>query len=219
MLVDQAVGQQEHLHTQRLSHHVFAHIVAYHDAFFGAGAQRLQDLEVVVGGGLAEAAVLVGGIQGKVVLVQTGPADPALGGDGGEDGVGGQYRGEAPVFDRLDHLSRSGVEAADLLYLLEARAVEGIEFGLVPKDGITEDGTELVPEHFFVGAVAAVSDHGGGAGPDGTDQLFRIVAVRGKGGGQPLEVGFDEQVLIHGEQGAVQIEQDVTDGHGLYLVS
>ena len=87
--VEQAGRQQEGTHAQHFGGaDVLVHIIAHHDAVFRLRAQLLQQILIVCGVWLAEAAVLVGGDELKILRLQSGPADALAGGDGGEKGAG-----------------------------------------------------------------------------------------------------------------------------------
>ena len=213
LLVDQAGVDQEHPHPQRLRRRVLGGVVAHHEALPGPHVQLLQDLPVVARAGLAEAAVLIGGDQFEVGGLQPHPAQAAPGGRRGEDGVGGQHHPPARRLDGPHRLGRLRVEAAELPGPLELHGVELLEQGPVRQGLLPKDLGEPGPKDRLVGAAAVVAHHGGGARPDGVDQLFGVVAPGGQLLGQQAEVAAGESLHVHGQQGAVQVEQYVLDVH------
>ena len=91
VLVDQAVRQQKHLHPQLSGRHVLPHVIAHHQALLRTASDLLQNLLVIPEVGLAEMGVFIGGIQQEVRRLQPCPADAALGGSPGKNGIGGQH--------------------------------------------------------------------------------------------------------------------------------
>ena len=68
------------------------------------------------------------------------------------------------------------------------------------------DRSEFIPECRLVRAAAIVADHGLSAGPDGLNELLRLITVWCELGREELEVAAREGVLIHREQRPVQIK-------------
>ena len=204
--VEQAVRQQEDLHAELSCGGVLFGIVAHHQAFFGGDAQFLQHRLIVAGIGLAVGIILVGGVKLKILDVQTCPADPALGSDPGEEGIGGKGSPQSFGFHQGDGLGCSGIAAAGGTDLLEFVFVEAEECRFVSLPVGTYQTAEDIPEMFFVGFLAGIGHHGFGACPEGFEEGVGIVALRRQGFGQQTEICLDEFVLIHGQQGAVQIE-------------
>ena len=100
----------------------------------------------------------------------------------------------------------------------------GEPFGRLERSGVvgqhsTGDGLRLfrvgVPEaaveNGFVAGGAVVAHHGGPALVDEFQDFLRQNAIRRGVPGQAGQVPLTEFVLIHGEQGAVQVKEDVSD--------
>ena len=136
-----------------------------------------------------------------------------MGGHGGEQGVGGQHQTKAALLQVSDQLRRCGVFAADLCHLLELVAVKRLKHRHIPHHRLAEDRPEHLPEHLLVGLDAVVFHHGGGTLPDGLRQLLGIIAQRGHLFGQQAQIGPDKNLLVHGQQRSVQVEQYGGDGH------
>ena len=80
--------------------------------------------------------------------------------------------------------------------------------GLVRHGFFAVDTGKGLPESFFIEAAAVVFHHGQSALPYGAHQLLGIVALFCHLFAEELEVAFGKDVLIHGEQRAVEIKQN-----------
>ena len=67
--------------------------------------------------------------------------------------------------------------------------------------------------HFY----SRIFHHGVGGLPDPVDQRLGIIAPRGHVLGNGHKIGLGKQILIHGEQGSVQIKQNSGNGHKFSL--
>ena len=125
----------------------------------------------------------------------------------GKDGIRRERDAVAAVFELVDGLGRSGVEAAGAARVVELIGIEIFKKRLVVAGLVrTIDISEFCPEGLFVRARAVVLDHGGGTGPDGVDERLGLVAVRRELFGKELEVARGESVLVHRQQRPIQVE-------------
>ena len=61
-VVDQAIGEQEYLHSYFLGCHIFCGVIAYHQAFFRLAVQSAGDIFIIFEVRLAVAGIFIGGI-------------------------------------------------------------------------------------------------------------------------------------------------------------
>ena len=169
-------------------------------------AQIPQNLPVIIGVGLAVADVLIGGVPCKGLRGQPRPADAALRGHRRKDGIGGQGHPMAGGLAGLHCGPGFWGKAAESLGLLKLLPVKGVKQGDVLPDLLPIQGGESIPEGRLIGAFAIVAHHGGGAGPDIVHQSGRVIPVGGQLLGQEFEIPTGKGVLVHGEQGPVQVE-------------
>ena len=204
--VDQAVSQKEGLHAKALRDHVLPYIIAHHQAIRAVQSYFLQNLTVIVRIWLAEMRIFVGGDQLKIVGLQPRPVDTAVGGNGGKQGVCGKNQPQAHGLDFTDGLGGCRMKAAAVLCFLEFGAVEFLKQGQVLLGVPADNGIEDLPEHILVFRLAVVFHHGPGTGPESLYERLGFVAMGGKKRRDASHVVLDEHLLIHGKQGAVQIE-------------
>lgn len=95
---------------------------------------------------------------------------------------------------------------ADALRLIEFVGVKVHEKRLVRFRLFPIDRSEFVPECCLICAAAIVADHGFSAGPDGFNELLRLITVWCELGREELEVAARESALVHREQRPVQIK-------------
>ena len=170
-----------------------------------------QNFGIIGGIRLAEGGIFVGGDELEVLGVQSRPADALAGGDGREEGIGGQGDPDAPLLQQRHDLPGGGIKAADLPGMGKVGGVELLEEGLVFSRILAEDVAEIRPEDLLVGGLAGVLHHGLGSRPDGGDEMLRLIAVGRQAFRQQAHIGMDEFILIHGEQGSVQIKKHGID--------
>ena len=211
--VDQAVRQHKAPHAQLHGCHILCHIVAHHQAVFRGNPDPSQNLPVVFRIGLAEADVFIGCNPLKILRIQARPANPAPGGNGGKQGIGGQHQPKSQFLCPADGLRRLGIEAADGSGILELVGVKRFKNRLVPIDPLSENPCELLPENRLVGLAAVVGHHGRRACPDRVHQCLCLIAVGRQRLCQQAKVGFYKHIVVHGQQGAVQIKQDCCQCH------
>ena len=106
---------------------------------------------------------------------------------------------------------------AGLGHLLELVMIKILKNRQIFPGLFSKDPTEGLPENFLIRSAAVVAHHGLGALPDGTGQGFGVIAQRSQLFAQTAQIGLDENLLIHGQQGAVQIEQNGGNGHKIAL--
>ena len=128
-----------------------------------------------------------------------------------EDGVGGQRHAKTQLFGPVNRICSPGCIATECLRLGELVGVERVEELLVCQRIGPVDAGELRPEGILIALAAIVSHHGGRTRPDGVCQRLGLVAARRCLGCQQFEVAVGELILVHGEQRAVQVEQDRLD--------
>ena len=117
--VDQTVGQQEHLHAQSSGDQVLFGIVADHQAFLRPQTQPVQNILKIGRIGFAVPGIFVGGVQLKILRLQTCPAGAVFRGNGREQGIGGQNDVIAFVPDGVNRFCSFGIEAAGCLCIGE----------------------------------------------------------------------------------------------------
>ena len=174
-------------------------------------AVALQELPEVAHAGLAEGAVLIAADVPEGGGVHPRPADAHLRPRPGEDGVRGKVHIPAMLPGGGHGALRKGRGGGEPFGLLERSGVVGQH---PPGDGLRLLGIgvpEAAVEDGLVGGGAVVSHHGGPALVDELQDLLRRDVLRRGVPGQTGQVPLAESVLVHGQQGPVQVKEDVSD--------
>ena len=210
-LVLQAVRHEIHRHPQLPDGHVLPGVVAHHQALLRPQPVAPQELPEVARAGLAEGAVLIAADVPEGAGAHPCPADAHLRPRPGEDGVRGKVHVPAMPSGGSHRAPCEGGGG-------------GEPFGLLKRPGVVVqhpagDGLRLlgigVPqaaeENGFIGGTAVVSHHGGPALVDEPQDVLRRDALRRGVPGHAGQVPLAESVLVHGQQGPVQVKEDVSD--------
>lgn len=171
--VYEAIRKKKYIHAETGGYHVFVNVIAHHDAFCGIQLQLIHDVVVILRIRLAMAGIFVGGIQLKIFRLKACPAYPALGGNGGKEGICGKYHPYAVLFKRGYDFLCLGRKAAYSFYPLKIRMIEFIKKGHVFKGGFSISGGEKLPEYSFVCFFSSVFYHGDGTCHDSICKSFR----------------------------------------------
>ena len=206
-LADQEVHQKEGVHSDALcGQNVLLRVVSDHQAMLGADVHFFRDLRVVSGIRLAEGGIFIVCDQIEAVGRNLCPGEPGAYGDGGENGAGGEDDLVGLLSCDVDRLLREQGREGDLCGLMEFVFVKGIKFGNVAVDAFTENLGEDLPEDLGIRLLAVVFEHGARSFPERGDQEVLVVAVGSHFLCEQTEIGFDEKIVVHRQQGAVEIK-------------
>ncbi len=206
--VEQVVGHEEGVGAQSLDGQILHRVVAHHEHVFAGKAARRHVLGVVGQLRLHRRGVLERRDALEAGRIDARPRQAPFHGASREHGHGGQHERVALRRQRLDgaRSGRIGLEA--LADGAEIVLVEPGEQLLPPRRIAVGVGEERLPERVEVRAPVVVRGHGADA---------RLEAGRERGGVKPvgrheprdgLEVRAQELVELHGQQRAVQVEED-----------
>ncbi len=203
---DGVIGDKVALGDARRSggQHILLHIVAHHGDLLRGKPQLIHNVPIVVGIGLAERGVLIGGDVVEILRRQTHPAEAAQYRITGEDGVGGQHHHISPLSGRRHGGAGTvGIGNTGSLYTVELVAVKGIEGGDILIDLLAKHLGKVVPKPLLVAHRAIIRNHRARALPHGIVEGLRLIAQGGGHLAKFLEIAHDESLHIHAQQRAV----------------
>jgi len=202
------VGHEECVGAQPLDGQVLHCVVAHHEHVVAGKAARRHVLGVVGQLRLHAGGVLERRDARELRRIHPGPGQAPLHGAAREHGHGGQHQRVAFRRQRLDGARGRGV---GLEALTDSAELVLIELGqqLLPRDrvgiGMPE---ERLPVRLVVRAAVVVRRHGADARLEPGRERLRVQSLPGDEAGDGLEIGAQELVQLHGQQRAVQVEED-----------
>ena len=130
-LIDETIHHQEYLHAKLSGDHVFADIVADHQAFMRIQSGLTKDFSIIIEVGLAPADVLIGSVEFEFIGGKAGPADARLSRDGREQRVRREGNAKALFLDPSNCFGCFLIESAEHTGVLKFVRIEFIEQRLI----------------------------------------------------------------------------------------